>query len=294
MLSTRLDCIIKYKIEKFAVVQLDKYVGKVLSADYPCSSSSIVGSSSSPSSKMDLIPINHLTPAVPRWTIKALVTTKTLKTKFNTGDGEYFSMTLRDNSGAIRAVAFNAECEKFYHEIEVGKEYYISGAKVKDVRPQFRDKSPLKNNYEITFTKDTSITPLEGVQGKTPALRSETGWISDLQRRIDRDTAAQSQQESSSSKDFLQPYPGALDDEFDEEDTGAAELTTASSQGPTAQNAFRIELMQKEHELRMKVLQETMELKRKKSNLKIQLLERQQKHEAEIFEIKKAKLQKAE
>lgn len=154
------------------MVQLDKYVGKVLSADYPCSSSSIAGSSASPSSEMDPIPIKYLTPAVPRWTIKAYVTNKTKKRDYNNekGQGIYFSMDLSDKSGAIRAVAFNAQCEKFYDIIQEHKEYYISNGKVKEIRPEFRDKSPLKNDYEITFTQDTSITPLEVVHGNIPAL----------------------------------------------------------------------------------------------------------------------------
>ena len=56
-----------------------------------------------------------------RWTIKARVTNKTdIRTWSNArGDGKLFSLDLMDESGEIRATAFNAECDKFYHMIEV-------------------------------------------------------------------------------------------------------------------------------------------------------------------------------
>lgn len=35
------------------------------------------------------------------------------------GEGKLFSIDMMDETGEIRATAFNAECDKFYHMIEV-------------------------------------------------------------------------------------------------------------------------------------------------------------------------------
>ncbi len=35
------------------------------------------------------------------------------------GEGKLFSMDMIDETGEIRATAFNAECDKFYHMVEV-------------------------------------------------------------------------------------------------------------------------------------------------------------------------------
>lgn len=37
------------------------------------------------------------------------------------GEGKLFSMDLLDESGEIRATAFNAECDRFYDLVEVNK-----------------------------------------------------------------------------------------------------------------------------------------------------------------------------
>ena len=58
-----------------------------------------------------------------RWTIKARVSNKTQIRNFENarGPGKLFSCDLVDQSGEIRATAFNAECEKFYSVLQVGK-----------------------------------------------------------------------------------------------------------------------------------------------------------------------------
>ena len=53
--------------------------------------------------------------------MKVRVTNKTdIRTWSNAkGDGKLFSMDMMDETGEIRGTAFNAECDKFYHMIEV-------------------------------------------------------------------------------------------------------------------------------------------------------------------------------
>lgn len=56
-----------------------------------------------------------------RWIIKARVTHKsTIRTWSNSrGEGKLFSMDLIDESGEIRCVAFNKQCDTFYDLIDV-------------------------------------------------------------------------------------------------------------------------------------------------------------------------------
>lgn len=57
-----------------------------------------------------------------RWTICARVTNKSsIRTWSNSrGDGKLFSVDLLDESGEIRATAFNEQCDKYYDMMEVG------------------------------------------------------------------------------------------------------------------------------------------------------------------------------
>ena len=56
-----------------------------------------------------------------RWTVKVRVTNKSdIRTWSNSrGEGKLFSLDMMDETGEIRATAFNAECDKFYNKIEV-------------------------------------------------------------------------------------------------------------------------------------------------------------------------------
>ncbi len=58
-----------------------------------------------------------------RWTIKARVSNKgAIRTYENArGPGKLFSCDLVDQSGEIRATAFNAECDKFHSLLEIGE-----------------------------------------------------------------------------------------------------------------------------------------------------------------------------
>ena len=53
--------------------------------------------------------------------MKVRVTNKSdIRTWSNSrGEGKLFSLDMMDETGEIRATAFNAECDKFYHMIEV-------------------------------------------------------------------------------------------------------------------------------------------------------------------------------
>lgn len=105
-----------------------------------------------------IIDINTLNPFVTKWTIKVRIGNKTpIRTFENArGQGKIFSCDLVDQSGAIRATAFNSECEKFYPILQVGKVFYIAKATLKPANRQF---NTTKNEYEMTLNPDTIVEP---------------------------------------------------------------------------------------------------------------------------------------
>uniref|UniRef100_A0A2R5LE87 Replication protein A subunit n=1 Tax=Ornithodoros turicata TaxID=34597 RepID=A0A2R5LE87_9ACAR len=107
-----------------------------------------------------VFPISSLTPYQNKWTIRARVTNKSaIRTWSNSkGEGKLFSMDLLDESGEIRATAFNAECDRFYDVIEVNKVYYVSKANLKPANKNF---TSIKNEFEMSFNSETHISPCD-------------------------------------------------------------------------------------------------------------------------------------
>jgi OB-fold nucleic acid binding domain len=101
-------------------------------------------------------PISSLSPYQNQWMIMARVTSKQdIKTWTNSrGDGKLFSINLIDDSGEIRATAFNESVTMFYPLFEVGKIYTISMGQVKLAKRQF---SNVDNDYEIHLDKESLV-----------------------------------------------------------------------------------------------------------------------------------------
>lgn len=108
------------------------------------------------SSGMPVYPIEALSPYQNKWTIKARVTLKTdIKHWSNArGDGKLFSVNLLDESGEIRATAFNDAVDRFYPLLQENKVFFISKAKVTIAKKQF---STLPNEYEISLESNSEI-----------------------------------------------------------------------------------------------------------------------------------------
>ncbi|CAF4348896.1 unnamed protein product, partial [Adineta steineri] len=115
--------------------------------------------------KERIVEIDTLNPYMNKWTIKARVSNKGQIRNYQNarGPGKLFSCDLVDQSGEIRATAFNAECDKFYPLLEVGGIYYIARASLKPANRQF---NTLKSDYEMTWNHDTCIEACDADEGQ--------------------------------------------------------------------------------------------------------------------------------
>ncbi|KAF8582281.1 replication factor-a protein [Ramaria rubella] len=109
-----------------------------------------------PERSAPIFPIEGLSPYQNKWTIKARVTQKSdIKHYSNAkGEGKLFSMTLMDETGEIKATAFNQVVDEIYERVEEGKVYLISRARVNLAKKKF---SHLTNQYELSFERSTEI-----------------------------------------------------------------------------------------------------------------------------------------
>lgn len=103
-----------------------------------------------------ILPIEGISPYQSKWVIKARVTQKSDIRGWSNfrGEGKLFSITLMDDSGLIKAIAFNLAAEELHSRIYEGKVYYISKARVNLAKRQF---SHLVNPYELALDVHTEF-----------------------------------------------------------------------------------------------------------------------------------------
>lgn len=124
------------------------------------------------------MPIENLSPYQNKWVIKARVSSKSvLRTYSNArGEGKLFSFDMADETGEIRATAFNQQAEKFFETIEVDKVYFISKCSVKAANKKY---STIQNDYEMTLGSDTVIQECTDVT-QIPAIKYNFIPITDI------------------------------------------------------------------------------------------------------------------
>ncbi|XP_042901073.1 replication protein A 70 kDa DNA-binding subunit-like [Parasteatoda tepidariorum] len=101
-----------------------------------------------------VVPIFSLTPYQNKWTIRACVIYKTPVSCYSKDkkSGKLFSFFLLDDSGEIKATAFDRQAEELYQFLQINKLYYISGA---NVRLSRTDSSI--HDFELTISDYTKI-----------------------------------------------------------------------------------------------------------------------------------------
>lgn len=110
--------------------------------------------------------ISSLSPYRSKWTIKARVSYKTPIISYNNSQkhGKYFSANFLDESGEIKATAFNENAERFFNLFEVFKVYIISNGNVKPAP----ENAYLKNDFEMIIENYTKVKPCVDDQTSVP------------------------------------------------------------------------------------------------------------------------------
>lgn len=124
------------------------------------------------------LPIRDLNTYSNNWTIKALVSHKSGISNWENqrGRGKLFNITLTDDTGEIRGVAFTQVVDQFYDKLEAGKVYYFSKARVNLAKKQFNNAA---HEYELCLEKNTEIEECADRRG-IPEVRNGFVKLGDL------------------------------------------------------------------------------------------------------------------
>jgi replication factor A1 len=101
-------------------------------------------------------PIAALTPYQNNWRIKARVVQKSDIRHYSNqrGEGRFFSVTLMDDSGEIKATIWNAMVDDLFEKLQENQVYFFSKARVNLAKKKF---STVSNDYELSLDRGTEI-----------------------------------------------------------------------------------------------------------------------------------------
>jgi replication factor A1 len=132
------------------------------------------------SQQRSVFPIASLSPYQSKWTIRVRVVSKpSIKTWSNSrGEGRVLNVDLVDETGEIRACAFNEAADKLQSQLEMGQVYYISRGCLKPANKKF---SSVKNDYELNMNDDTEVELCMEGASDLPTLQYNFTSIADIE-----------------------------------------------------------------------------------------------------------------
>lgn len=103
--------------------------------------------------------ISDLSPFIEKFEFRGRCMNKSPIKEFsrNGREGKLFSATFVDESGEIKATAFNDQVDQFYEKLQNGQLYVVSSVKIQAANKKF---SNLNNDFEIFLNKETQLTPV--------------------------------------------------------------------------------------------------------------------------------------
>ena len=90
--------------------------------------------------------------------VRARCTQKSEMRPFKNGQGKLFSCVLVDATGDIKSVAFNDDADRLFTQLEENKIYIFNKFRAKPADQKYNKTS---HAYEITFNKESEVTPVE-------------------------------------------------------------------------------------------------------------------------------------
>lgn len=108
-----------------------------------------------PESPRKVYSIDSLHPFLNKFTVKAAVIHKADIQTFQKGSsqGKRLQITIKDDTGVIRATAWNEDADRFFGILQSEIIYYISNARISNANKRFNP----THDCELTFDKNTVV-----------------------------------------------------------------------------------------------------------------------------------------